>query len=252
MRFIGGEDSGTACAYVLFYRTVDEEENLLERASLVLPPTSKHAAPSPPDGPAEIEQQAVAVMPPVDIPSPPSAAKKTLARAPSMPLASTPSPVAMRRSATAILVPDSKAPTTPQQVLVSPSNTRDGKANGFSRVIPAVHEDHHHGPYTRTQITSTPLEELDEPDWQGTNGSGGKMDGSPEDAKPVRPRLAEKKSGMGLGRFSSFRGKKSFSFSLNKKDVPNGIVTEQSQQANGGEETSKTMKRRSSVFGMGK
>lgn len=36
MRFIGGDDSGTACAYVLFYRTVDVEESLEARACLTV------------------------------------------------------------------------------------------------------------------------------------------------------------------------------------------------------------------------
>lgn len=48
MRFVGGEDSATACAYVLFYRTVDLEEPLESKASLVLSPNSIHTSHLPP------------------------------------------------------------------------------------------------------------------------------------------------------------------------------------------------------------
>ncbi|ORY80389.1 hypothetical protein BCR37DRAFT_67200 [Protomyces lactucae-debilis] len=224
MRFIGGEDSGTACAYVLFYRTVDEEEDLLERACLTLPATSKHAAPTPPDAEADPTMAVAAV----DIPSPPSAAKKALQRTPSMPIVPSHGSGPLRRSASAVLTPISTSSPAAPEGVVSPRN-------GFARGMPAVQEDHH-GPYTQTQITSTPLDEMDEPEWPAAAIA------LKSPTMPVRPVLAEKKSG--LSRFSSFRGKKSFSFGLNKKDLPGGASPEQQP-----EDMGKLAKRRSSLFG---
>ncbi|BFZ55906.1 hypothetical protein PYCC9005_002947 [Savitreella phatthalungensis] len=54
-RFIGGDDSGTACAYVLFYRTVDVEESLDSRAALSLASDSAHATRLPPQVAATLE-----------------------------------------------------------------------------------------------------------------------------------------------------------------------------------------------------
>lgn len=99
----------------------------------------------------------------------------------------------------------------------------------------------HHGPYTGTTVTSTPLEEHDEPDWSAAIPST-----QTAKARPQRPGLGEKKS-TGLARFSSFRGKRGSFFGGKKDDG-----TTESEQVTTVSATEK-LKRRSSVFGsMGK
>lgn len=99
----------------------------------------------------------------------------------------------------------------------------------------------HHGPYTGTTVTSTPLEEHDEPDW-----SAAIPPSQTAKVRPQRPGLGEKKS-TGLGRFSSFRGKRG-SFFGGKKDE-SMAEPENTMSASAPEK----LKRRTSVFGsMGK
>lgn len=289
MRFIGGEDSGTACAYVLFYRTVDLEESLESKASLTLAPDSAHAAQMPPQVSAAGEPLALspsnfvkqvsysptlaktngisipAVANTNDLPekaqsygghnnsiSPPQAAymkRAGLTRASTNTSVAAPNKPTARRmlsnvfsssnnnstnsSPTGEVTPDrsgtasASPPVVPAQS-ISRSAPRSLAMSSMTMSLPEKRE--HHGPYTGTTVTSTPLDEIDEPDWEVA---------APPMVRPQRPSLGEKKS-TGLSRFSSFRGKRT-SFFGGKKDE--AVVEPEATPA------AEKLKRRGSVFG---
>lgn len=302
MRFIGGEDSGTACAYVLFYRTVDAEEPLESKASLSLPHDSIHAIQMPPlqaqvaastkSSPQTTatddlsNHESIAKAPTFQIPTaskelnqlpdkansygghsnsvvPPQAAymkRAGLMRSTSnttlMTNSSATKPMA-RRMLSNVFSTSSSANTSPVSESASEKAHVSRQTNGTSPTSPIVDgnpqklsrsstmgsmpnivtsRQDHHGPYTGTTVTSTPLEEIEEPDWNAPVTTN--VQARP---RPQRPTLGEKKS-TGLSRFSSFRGKRS-SFFGGKKDeetIPEVVVSKDEK-----------LKRRTSVFGMG-
>lgn len=182
MRFIGGEDSGTACAYVLFYRTVDIEESLVSKASLKLPADSPHAPQMPPEIP-------VALMSPV------KSAEEV----------SPPQPT-FKRSTSMKAVP---AKPSARRMLSSVSSVFSG-----DKTSPTIEKT---DAYTSTIVTSTPVEEVDEPVWTAP-------------VAEKRPTLDKRSS---LSRSFTFRGKKSL---FGKKDDIPEVEPEK-------------IKKRSSVFG---
>lgn len=291
MRFIGGEDSGTACAYVLFYRTVDVEEPLESKASLVLSSTSRHATQMPPEvisagltSPAiynaGTHQNGQQKIDSVTIPtvlsqkepiseksqsygghsssiSPPQAVymkkagltrsststsiaqqKPSARRMLSNVFSNTSSPVSQSGAPTPSESPEattsssSKSSVQPAQPVSQKQITRSTTLNTLPSF--AQEKADHHGPYTGTTVTSTPLEELEEPDWTAVS----QPPVSSRTKAPQRPVLGEKKS-TGLSRFSSFRGKKGL-FSR-KEDMP---------ELDSAVPKEEKLKRRTSVFGM--
>ncbi|CCG83782.1 protein of unknown function [Taphrina deformans PYCC 5710] len=295
MRFVGGEDSGTACAYVLFYRTVDVEESIESKASLSLPTESIHAAQMPPPVSTQNSPQIIVQSPtlqskmsdqlatdakvlpiptgsrqreaPVDKSatisnlnnsiSPPQAVYMKRAGLPrsltSSSVSSSSKPVARRMLSNVFSSSNNSSPTgheiTDKSILgssptpvsaatqiVSPPNNRPRNLNMSN--LPTFSEKHeHHGPYTGTVVTSTPMDEEEEPDWNVVV-----PDAVPPRTKPQRPLLGEKKT-TGLSRFSSFRGKRGSFFGGKKDD-------EQSPESTVPKE--EKLKRRTSVFGMSK
>lgn len=315
MRFIGGEDSGTACAYVLFYRTVDIEEPLESRAALALPADSIHASQMPAEVvPIAAHSSAANGIPhspgtptspnnfpstvPLQVPqdtrerknsaerlsssqgannslSPPQAAymkRAGLNRSSTNTSTSStaPRPTARRVLSNVFSSNNSNASsppaTSPGATAAFPVNTNNGRSltevrpksaidssptnssvhsvgrpasKGMSISIPSyiAEKQEHHGPYTGTVITSTPMEEEEEPVW---NPQAAMLNQARP--RPQRPTLGEKKS-TGLSRFSSFRGKRN-SFFGGKKDDENAT----SEVPVSKEEKTR---RRGSVFGMG-
>lgn len=306
MRFIGGEDSGTACAYVLFYRTVDIEESLESKASLTLPPESIHSVQLPPHvsvstAASPSHSHISSMTDSVSIPtnpreqdpaqekaqsygghnnsiSPPQAAymkRAGLVRSSTNGSLAPQKPTARRMlsnvfsSSSANNAHSNSANTSPVSEM-TPNKTaivHGATNNNFSttsapsvRSIPrsltltslptyASEKLEHHGPYTGTTVTSTPLEEVDEPDWS-EKAAPPVITQRPK--QPQRPTLGEKKT-TGLSRFSSFRGKRG-SFFGGKKDesVPEPEHLQQQQSPSILPTATEKLKRRTSVFGMGK